>query len=145
MPVDSEGFMRRECPTCERELKWVGASEGDASTPAPEGGYFCPYCAVQAPANAWWTKDQLKAIEAKMHNEVIKPQLDDLGKSLERSSTQHVKFTSKPMPRTAEPQLTESDDMRRIDFGCHTEPVKVLEDWNGAVHCPLCGEPAAAR
>ena len=29
IPVDSDGFLRRECPTCERELKWLPASEED--------------------------------------------------------------------------------------------------------------------
>jgi hypothetical protein len=41
------------------------------------------------------------------------------------------------------PELNEPDDMRRIDFICHpTEPVKVLDDWDRPVHCPICGEPA---
>lgn len=144
VPLDADGFIRRECPTCERELKWLATPDGEEGTPAPEGGYFCPYCAVQAPASAWWTKAQLEAVEAKLHNEAVKPLLDDFGKSLEQASTSHVRITSKPMPRANEPQLSESDDMRRIDFGCHSEPVKVLEDWDGVVHCPLCGGPAAA-
>jgi hypothetical protein len=30
--------------------------------------------------------------------------------------------------------------MRRVDFRCHPEePVKVLDDWNRSVHCPICG------
>jgi hypothetical protein len=28
--------------------------------------------------------------------------------------------------------LTESEDMRRVDFGCHPgEPLKILEGWQG--------------
>lgn len=42
VPLDSEGFLRRECPTCEREFKWKPAGEDEEATPAPEGGYFCP-------------------------------------------------------------------------------------------------------
>lgn len=145
VPLDSDGFIRRECPTCERELKWRPTPDGEEGAPTPEGGYFCPYCAVQAPPASWWTKAQLEAAEAKIHNEIVKPMLDDFGKSLERASSSHVRFTSKPAERAAEPQLSESDDMRRVDFSCHpSEPVKVLEGWDRPVYCPICGQPDAA-
>lgn len=36
----------------------------------------------------------------------------------------------------------EDDGMRRVDFGCHDEPVKVIESWNQAPYCPVCGQPA---
>ncbi|HEV7751795.1 MAG TPA: hypothetical protein VGO71_09640, partial [Baekduia sp.] len=62
MPLDSDGFLRRECPTCEREFKvfvhQVAGEEADAQGPQP-GGYYCPYCAIQADANAWFTKAQI--------------------------------------------------------------------------------------
>lgn len=29
-PLDSDGFLRRECPTCEREFKWLPSCEGEA-------------------------------------------------------------------------------------------------------------------
>ena len=48
VPLDSDGFLRRECPTCEREFKWFNSEEGRGE-PVPEGGYVCPYCAIQAP------------------------------------------------------------------------------------------------
>jgi hypothetical protein len=44
---------------------------------------------------------------------------------------------------TAPQELTETDDMRRVDFPCCGEPVKVLDDWAGPVYCPLCGAPAS--
>ena len=60
IPVDSDGFLRRECPTCEREFKWLPASEDDEeAADVSDGGYFCPYCGVQAPADAWFTEAQL--------------------------------------------------------------------------------------
>ena len=57
MPLDSDGFLRRECPTCEREFKWfhTPAEEGSAA-PVIDGGYFCPYCGVQAETNTWLTQ-----------------------------------------------------------------------------------------
>ncbi len=30
MPLDSDGFLRRECPTCEREFKWLHTLEKPA-------------------------------------------------------------------------------------------------------------------
>jgi hypothetical protein len=56
LPLDSDGFLRRQCPTCERELKWLAKEEeGEDPLTEPEGGYFCPYCAIQAPSDSWWT------------------------------------------------------------------------------------------
>jgi hypothetical protein len=34
MPLDSDGFLRRECPTCEREFKWFSTPE-EEGTAAP--------------------------------------------------------------------------------------------------------------
>jgi hypothetical protein len=63
LPLDSDDFLRRECPTCEREFKWLPQQEDagdgeDASAAtardaeAPQH-YYCPYCAVTAPSDAW--------------------------------------------------------------------------------------------
>jgi hypothetical protein len=131
IPTDSDGFARRECPTCERELKWRLASADEEATPAPHGGYFCPYCGVQALPDAWWTKAQVEAAQAQAYREVLKPEI--------KKRFQGVKFTDND---SALP-LTETDDMRRVDFACHDEPVKVLDDWHGPVHCSLCGTATA--
>jgi hypothetical protein len=41
-------------------------------------------------------------------------------------------------------QMTEMDDMRRVDPACHPEePFKVLDDWSGPVYCLLCGQRTA--
>lgn len=79
IPVDSDGFLRRECPTCEREFKWLpspseDAEEGEAAD-AADGGYFCPYCGIQAPADAWFTKAQLELAEHILQAEVVDPML----------------------------------------------------------------------
>lgn len=49
IPLDSEGFARWECPTCEREFKSLPTPDGQEPVPVADGGYFCPYCGVQAP------------------------------------------------------------------------------------------------
>ena len=56
VPLDSDGFLRRECPTCEREFKALPSGDEDAEAEeVPDGGYFCPYCAIQAPDGSWFT------------------------------------------------------------------------------------------
>ena len=57
MPLDSDGFLRRECPTCEREFKWFHTPEGEGTAaPIIDGGYFCPYCggSCSASVRALW-------------------------------------------------------------------------------------------
>ena len=140
LPLDSDGFLRRECPTCEREFKWL-ASQGDDedATPAPEGGYFCPYCAIQAPPEAWNTKPQVEMAQAIAMREVLGPEVEKLERSLGKSSGGLIEAKLEyELPDEPEP-LTEDDDMRRVDFECHPdEPVKVLDEWAKPVHCLLC-------
>jgi hypothetical protein len=148
VPLDSDGFLRRECPTCEREFKWLAAVDEEDASDVPDGGYFCPYCAIQAPSDAWFTKAQLELAESFVAKEVVGPMLDDLSRDMKRIGRQSGGIldvsVSRDEPEEVDP-LVEEDDMRRVDFSCHpAEPVKVLDDWASAVHCLLCGESAQA-
>jgi ribosomal protein S27E len=141
VPLDSDGFLRRECPTCEHEFKVFIDQEGDEEAEAqdaPPGGYYCPYCAIQAGPDAWFTKAQLDAAKSKLMEEFVDPMLDDFKRSVENSP-----FVSVNVDKTDEtvPDLTETDDMRRVDFACHPgTPVKVADDHTGPVHCMICGQ-----
>ena len=144
LPLDSDGFLRRECPTCEREFKWLHGSEGDEEVAqVRDGGYFCPYCGVQAPPNSWHTQAQIALANNTVATEAVGPMLEDFGRdmgSIGRRSGGFVSATFKYDPPERMDPLTEVDDMRRIDFSCHpSEPVKVLDDWQKEVHCLLCG------
>jgi len=142
IPLDSDGFLRRECPTCEREFKWFAThSEGeDESAPVPNGGYYCPYCAVQAPPDAWFTKAQLEQATSVITRELVEPELKRFKRQVERGSGDFINVGVDIDAREEPPPLTEADDMRRVDFPCHpAEPVKVDEDWNRVVHCLICG------
>jgi hypothetical protein len=56
LPLDGDGFLRRECATCEREFKWLpspdqleegnGESRAAATDAQPPDAYYCPYCTV---------------------------------------------------------------------------------------------------
>ena len=147
IPVDLDGFLRRECPTCEREFKWLPASEDDGdAVDVAEGGYFCPYCGVQAPADAWFTEAQLAVARSLVEVEVVEPMLEKLADDIARSfKSAGMTTRSVPSSRAAEPNpLTEDDDMTRVDFACHpSEPLKILDDWHQPVNCLICGEPNA--
>lgn len=146
MPLDSEGFLRRECPTCEREFKWLPTPEGDeTAAPVADGGYFCPYCGVQAQANAWLTKAQVELAENVVATRVVGPMLENFGKDLRnigRGSGGMLRAeVHSDRPNAIDP-LTEVDEMTRVDFECHsTEPVKVLDNWDKPVRCLICGRP----
>lgn len=136
IPLDADGFLRRECPKCEREFKWR-PSEGDG-VPIPALGYACPYCAVRSPPDHWWTKTQLEYAERLAASEILGPELRELEHKYDPESM--ISFdVSVSVPETPEPLADEENDMRRIDFACHPgEPIKVLEDWRCPVHCLIC-------
>jgi hypothetical protein len=139
LSVDDEGFLRRECPHCQREFKWM---HGDRGEPMPAGGYHCPYCDGRS-EDGWWTRPQLAHIEAKVASQVGDEIHEELMR-LERSSSDFIEISVSRSPGTPIPPVPdEPNDMRRVDFACHPgEPTKVLESWGEAVHCLICGQTA---
>lgn len=148
LPLDSDGFLRRECPTCEREFKWLPteSDRSDASADVEGVRYSCPYCGIQAPAGSWFTKAQIEAVKAKATRELIEPKLQEFTRGLARMNRPGslIRFEARvERDKSPLPALTEKDDMRRVDFECHpSEPVKVLDDWVAVVRCLVCGTPA---
>jgi hypothetical protein len=141
VPLDEDGFLRRQCPNCEREFKWRPTPDGEDGDPMPESGYACPYCAERAPGDHWWTRDQLEHAERLVASEIVAPRL----KRLERNAVPGKLFSLEvrvDTPSKPEALPDEPNDMQRVDFPCHpTEPVKVLDDWSGRVHCLICAAP----
>lgn len=132
LPLDSDGFLRRECPTCEREFKWFHAPQGEA-VPPEDGGYFCPYCGVQAPTEAWLTQAQVALAQNTVVTQVVGPMLEKFARDIKAS----VRYDP---PEKLGP-LNEVDDMTRVDFACHPpEPLKILEDWSQPARCLICGK-----
>jgi hypothetical protein len=143
IPLDSDGFLRRECPTCEREFKWLPSNEDEVeSQSVPDGDYFCPYCGVQAPSGSWFTQAQIELAENMVATEVVGPMLQDFTRGIEsigdRSGGLMTVSASHDEPDKLDP-FTEVDDMKRVDFKCHpSEPVKTL--WDKPIRCLICGE-----
>ena len=144
-PLDSDGFLRRACPNCGREFKWLHVDGGSSCEE-----YFCPYCGASAAPDEWFTEEQLEYINAAVFDEVVGPSLEDMAdslKQLSKSSGGLVEVTASidtPESRQA-PPVFEPADMKQIAFGCHTtEPVKVDEAWVGKAYCILCGQASDA-
>lgn len=121
LPLDSDGYLRRQCPQCEREFKWL---HDEDDVPA-RSEVFCPYCGGLLPVDQCWTKSQVEAMQAAAGQEMLS--------SLRGSG---FEVTIDPPP----PPLIETDDMDAVASPCHqTEPVKVYESWELPIHCLVCG------
>lgn len=141
LPLD-DGFLRRECPHCERQFKWH-----HGSTPSrPEGSpdpevYFCPYCGDTATHDQWWTTEQAEYAK----HFALQEGLDQLQQSFEdlerRSRGEIVSFRFSRADAGEPPSpLHEASDMIKVEPPCHPwEPIKVDEHWGEAIHCLLCG------
>ncbi len=60
LSLDSDGFLRRECPHCLQEFKWHNGPTEDR----PEGEedppvYHCPRCGASAAPDQWWTPEPM--------------------------------------------------------------------------------------
>jgi hypothetical protein len=147
LPLDSEGFLRRACPSCERDFKWR-PTDPDDNVPDITPAYFCPYCGASAAPDQWLTSEQLAYIEGAVAERVIAPSLDGLDEALrklERSAGGLIQATVE-VPRSEQaPPIFEPDDMRAVEFRCHPdEPLKVVEAWVGELHCLICGQVSDA-
>ena len=146
LPLDDDGFLRRQCPTCEREFKWLASQPDDVEddSDADDEQYYCPYCGVQA--DEWLTEQQAEDAKAIVMRQVLDPTLDGLKRAaadLNRSGGLVRADVDFDMPREPDEQ-TEDITMRRVEFACHPEePVKVLDDWTRPVFCLTCGTPTA--
>lgn len=145
LPLDSDGFLRRECPTCEREFKWFSHDEGDPNAELATQ-YFCPLCGSPSGLDSWWTPAQLEygyGSAGGAIDQVVEDAIADMLKGLKG-------ITYKPNPsfsldiETPEP-LIEPDDMVIVEPPCHpNEPLKVPDESAERIHCLICGSVFAA-
>jgi len=173
LPLDSDQFLRRECPLClrqfkietqeadrqsliERELEAYLLQEGleiraesaDA-TEADEDELWCPYCGQTAPRNQWWTQEQIAYIHVFGYNIMAQIINEQLIRPMKRkfSGRQRglisIKFEGKEM-EYQEPWISpEPDDMTIHTLPCCGLRVKVDDDWSRPIYCYRCGFPHA--
>lgn len=140
LPLDS-GYLRRECPHCERQFKWHHGPTDDRPDDADEPSvYTCPYCGETAPPDAWWTPEQLELARQTMVGPALRHIADELRDATRRSGgflTFDIKEDD-PEPPTA---LHEPADMVVVTSPCHPwEPFKIADDWREPIHCLVCGD-----
>lgn len=170
MPLDDEGYFRRECPLCMKEFKVLLTKEElsdfeqksmdsfmlekDASNENEEGlkdesnsEHHCPYCGQAAAKKSWWTKEQLDYVKvyaeniiAKIVNESLIQPLKKLG-SQSASGFVTVKVESKELPQK-EPWISpENNDMQVFDLPCCQRKIKIDDTVKQIVYCFFCGFP----
>jgi len=143
LPLDTDGFLRRECPECAGQFKWHdGPANAQAEVEPVSIIYHCPLCGSSGAADDWNTQEQLDYARA-----VAAPAFADLvGDLVEQSlgglKSDGIRLEIKPSgDRPSEPDpLTEPDDMVIVSSPCHEyEPVKVPEAATSPFHCLVCG------
>ncbi|MBO3674013.1 hypothetical protein [Streptomyces sp. NEAU-YJ-81] len=147
LPLDHDGFLRRECPHCVRQFKWHHgpANEEAEGQPAP-AAYHCPLCGQPAGMDSWWTQEQLEYAQGTAIPAATREIEQELRDAFKGASSKHLRFDFKggiDTPDVPAP-LTEPDDMVIVTSPCHSyEPVKVPEDASGPHHCLVCGQAFA--
>lgn len=150
LPQDSQGFVRRECPSCHRHFK-TRPSPGDGLSVLQRLGLVLPhenpheidggrarrclYCGRSAPADGWLTaeqRDHLARVAAAWAAEVRSEQARSL----------HPPGARRPAPSSSDRRVSmppEPDDLEPVPLLCCGEEAKALKDWRGSVYCPRCG------
>lgn len=144
LPLDNDGFLRRQCPHCLQEFKWhhgptAGRPEGETDPPV----YFCPRCGVSAAPDQWWTQDQLAFMEEYIAGPALREATDEIEKAFRgaRGVTLKRGRLDEPEPPAA---FHEPNDMIILAPPCHPwEPVKVPGQATTQVYCLLCGKAFA--
>jgi hypothetical protein len=145
VPLDADGFLRRDCPTCQREFKWFeGRTEDTPDNWEDPEQYFCPYCGVPADTDSWFTQAQAAYIEQTLSahaSDLFEDELDDIARGINRQGGPIRMSVSGGARDTAPPPpLSEPNDMVAVASPCHPfEPVKVLDVWGEPLHCLVCG------
>jgi hypothetical protein len=147
LPLDNDGFLRRQCPHCNAQFKLHnGPANEEAEVVDTPAAHHCPRCGRPAEPDRWFTDEQVEYIDG-VATPAVTRYADDLlrdafkginSKYLKVEMTGHLDAPDKPVA------LVEPDDMMIVVSPCHSyEPVKVPEGTEGALHCLICGTPFA--
>lgn len=140
LPLDSDGFVRRQCSKCEREFEWLHSST-DESEPVDQ--YFCPLCGKASNTDSWDTSAQAEQAYAAA--------IQEIGEGIQRAfedairGSKFVVFKSDSsfsLDADGPEPLEEPDDMVIVEPPCHpVERLKVPDDSTERVYCLVCGVP----
>jgi hypothetical protein len=145
IPVDDDGFLRRECPHCLQQFKWhhgptAEQPEGETDPPV----YFCPLCGASAASDHWWTTEQLEYARQLAIGPLLREAYDTAQETFR--GAKGVTISTSAVDEPVEPDaLHEANDMVIVAPPCHRwEPIKVPEERLTRVFCLRCGSPFAA-
>jgi hypothetical protein len=169
LPLDEDGFFRRECPLCMREFKIYlqkeelteVAEQGidtfmaveDEINTSEDGGissesdFTCPYCGQQAKKEDWWTNKQLEYMQLIAHNYIAGIINKDLIRPLKRSLSSKqsgllsITFEAKEMKQMNEWIPSEINDMEIVKLPCCQRKMKVDSPQKNVIYCFFCGFP----
>ncbi|WP_206496142.1 hypothetical protein [Mycobacteroides abscessus] len=140
-PLDADGFLRRECPSCRDEFKWhYGPTATRPAAAIDPLQYTCPLCGVAAAHDHWFTQDQVQLQRQTVEFYAMDAVNDELKRAFGKNYTPGKNTAPAPTP------LHEPNDMIIVEPPCHPwEPVKVPEQRAdaGPLHCIVCGETFA--
>lgn len=171
LPLDSDGFLRRECPYCIRQFKveikaeerqslieqqlqayllqqgvQQQEEEGSDSISEDVNDLWCPYCGQRASPSDWWTQEQLAYVNIFAYNimaQTLNKEFAHLKRKTSRSSKGliSIKLDFKEMPYK-EPWISpESDDMALYNLPCCGTALKLKDGWCRTYYCIQCGFP----
>jgi hypothetical protein len=145
MPLDSDGFLRRECPQCQQQFKWHhGPANEEAETQPDPTTYYCPLCGEPAGPDSWWTQEQLEYAQGVAMPAALRSVQDELAAAFRGNKNVRFKPGNGSDTPDVPASLTEPDDMRIVASPCHAyEPVKVPDDSSRTFYCLLCGSAFA--
>lgn len=168
LPLDSDGFLRRECPLCNKQFKVEFTDEerktviqkeienyllqndviqkAEEPEEVDEIEYWCPYCGQVAKSNSWWTNEQLEYIQIFPYNymaEIVNKQLKEWKRQFSRAGKGliSIKMNTKEMPYKDPWISPEIDDMTIVDLACCNLRIKLEDSWSDAYYCYKCGFP----
>jgi len=144
LPLDNDGYLRRQCPRCERAFKWHPDDDVRPSDePSEPVAYHCPYCGEVSPDDQWWTDEQVDFAQGLASMEamrLVEQQLRPTAEKINRSSG-FIKMELQTPTVNPPAPLFETDDMIAVEPPCHPEePIKVSEEWDEELHCLVCGK-----
>ena len=144
LPLD-DGYLRRECPNCERQFKWhhgpTEARPDDFQDPAV---YWCPYCGDTAPPDAWWTAEQISFAQQSLAEPTLRELTDAFNRDTGRQRNSLIQFSMSYEAADAPDALQEPADMTLVEPPCHPwEPIKIDDEWRDPLHCIVCGSEFA--
>lgn len=147
LPLDGDGFLRRQCPHCNAVFKWHhGPANAEAEAAPSPASYFCPLCGEPAEVDRWYTEDQVAYIEGVAMPAVMREADTLLRDAFSGLSSTHIKVTTSgnlDVPGEPDALVEAEDDMVIVASPCHGyEPVKVPSDA-GPLHCLICGKSFA--